>query len=332
MKTRRPTAAGVAELAGVSKWTVIRAFDHGASISAETRKKVRAAAATLGYRPNLLARSLATNQTNQVAVFIDDFNNPHKLPAIAQLSLALQEEGKILIVVNINRQFKQLDALIHAQQRQLDGVILFANSLQDKIIEEARAGNIPVPLVILARESTLRSVPSVTTTTKASMIEIGTYLRERGYRKPGYMTGPSARSSLVLRHRYFEEFWRSGHSGPMPVLAADSYDRHDAEIAMRNYLETSKKADRIDVLLCENDALAFGAMDIARKIFGLRVPEDMAFVGYDDVDLAASPSYGLTTYRQPLARMIKTALDILANRRNRRSTEIKGQLVVREST
>jgi LacI family transcriptional regulator len=332
VKTRRPTAADVARLSGLSKWTVIRAFRDDASISPESRERVHKVAVGLGYKPNLLARSLATARTNQVAVLVDDFTNPHKLPVIARLSLALQDEGRVLMVININKRFETIDALMHAHQWQVDGVILFANALQDSILEAARAGRIQAPLVILARETTIESVPSITAATRASMFEIGRHLWDRGYRRPGFMSGPSAQSSRVSRYRQFAEFWRGHGITDVPVLAGGSYDRHDAETVMRRYLEATPAARRIDVLACENDSLAIGAMDAARSGFGLRVPQDIAFVGYDNIDMASSPAYALTTYEQPIDKMVAAVLDILDGRIARTSAEIAGQLLVRGST
>jgi LacI family transcriptional regulator len=204
--------------------------------------------------------------------------------------------------------------------------------LQDAILEEARAGKIMVPLAILARESMLKTVPSVTTATKVSMIEIGTHLLERGYRRPGFMTGPAAQASLVSRYQHFADFWRQHGVSDVPALAAGSYDRHDSENAMRRYLAATHKSDRIDVLVCENDNLALGAIDVATREFGLKVPQELAFVGYDNIDMASSPTYSLTTYEQPLEQMIDAVLSILGGPAGQGSREIKGRLVVRSST
>ena len=331
MKPSKITAAAVARLADVSKWTVIRAFDPEASISDETRLKVRKAADMLGYRPNLLARSLATNRTNQVAVLVDDFTNLHKLPLLEKLSFALQNENKVLMLININRDYEQIDALINVYQRQVDGIILFANSLQDKILEQARVGKFSTPLLILARESTLDSVPSITTDVEASIAEIGAFLWARGYRRPGFMTGPVAHESLVLRHSHFSDFWKTYGVSDLAVLPAGSYDRRDGEAAMRKYLISTEPATRIDVLMCENDNLAIGAMDNARREFGLVTPRDLAFIGYDNIDMAAAPSYALTTYEQPLEAMIAASIDLLMGRVAHQSIKLLGRLVIRQS-
>jgi LacI family transcriptional regulator len=329
---RSVTAADVARMAGVSKWTVIRAFEPDASISNGSRKRVREAADVLGYRPNLLARSLATRKTNQIAVLVDDFSNPHKLPVLEALSLGLQAEGMVLMLININRSFDQIEALIHANQRQVDGIVLFANSLQDAILEEARAGKIKTPLIILARESTIESIPSVTADAASSIEEIGSHLVDRGYRRPGFMTGPAAQGSLVSRRRYFKEFWQRKSVENIPLMHAGGYDRHLGESALRKYLLETPRERRIDVLMCENDVLAFGALDVARSEFGLRVPQDIAVVGYDGIDLSGSLTYDLTTYEQPIAEMVDRTIGMLIGRIEHASINLKGKLIVRGST
>ncbi len=99
---RKATATDVAREAGVSKWTVNRAFKLDASIAEESRKRVLEAAERLGYRPNLLARSLSTKTTQQVALLVDDFGNPHKLPVLKTLTAALQREGLVATLINID--------------------------------------------------------------------------------------------------------------------------------------------------------------------------------------------------------------------------------------
>lgn len=133
---KRPTAKIVAERAGVSKWTVIRAFIPGASISESSRKKVVRAAEVLNYTPNFLARSLATSFTHQVAVFVDDFTNPQKLPFLEQLTLKLQTEGLVAVLININLNFDHVQALLNAEQRQVDAIVLFNDRKIEKVQEK----------------------------------------------------------------------------------------------------------------------------------------------------------------------------------------------------
>ena len=113
----------------------------------------------------------------------------------------------------------------------------------------------------------------------------------------------------------FAAFWRRHGISEVPELSAGSYDRHAAEAALRNYLTTTPAEERFDVLMCENDVLAVGAVDVARSAFGLRIPEDLAVVGYDGIDLTATPAYNITTYEQPLDEMVTVIMDMIRGRR-----------------
>ena len=329
---RRPTSSDVAKAAGVSKWTVIRAFDKEASITDATRSRVLEEAAKLGYRPNLLARSLVTKTTNLVAVLVDDFANPHKLPVLELLTLALQEEGMAAILININQRFDHLDALLNAEQRQVDAVILLGTAFRNETLEKRATLNSSPPLYVLARESTIESIPAVDCDSETSMNEIGEHLWARGYRRPGYMAGPRTLSTALGRGRHFIQFWRNQGIAAVQDLQVGSYDPDDAAEVLRDYLKKTPQDARMDVLMCENDALAFGAIDVARHEFGLRVPEDLAIVGYDGNALAATNAFDLTTYEQPMEKMVKTLVDMLKGRIEPRSMTLPGRLIIRGST
>lgn len=329
---RRPSSTDVAVAAGVSKWTVIRAFDPEASIADSSRERVLKEAAKLGYRPNLLARSLATKTTNLVAVLIDDFVNLHKLPVLEMVTLALQAEGMAAILININQRFDHLEALLNAGQRQVDAVILLGTAFRDETLQNRANLDSNPPLFVLARESTIDSIPSVNCDPEKSMTEIGKHLWERGYRRPGYMSGPRTLSTALGRERYFSEFWQSHNISDIPLMLAGSYDPQDAAATLRRYLQITPANERIDALMCENDALAVGAIDVARFEFSLRVPEDLAIVGYDGIAITAAPAYDITTYEQPMEQMVNALIGMMKGRLEPQSIVLPGRLIVRGST
>jgi len=321
----------VARAAGVSKWTVTRAFKPGASIAEESRRRVMAAAEGLGYRPNLLARGLATRSTQQVAVLVDDFANPHKLPFLETLTASLQAGGLLAVLININDSCGHVGALMDADQRQVDAAVLLGTDFRDEtLLEGGRHVSAP-DLFVLARESTIASIPSVSCDAPASIEEIGRHLLSKGYRRPGFMSGPRTLSTALGRRRCFAAFWRRQGVGEPLELPAGCYSRRAGAAALRAYLSGARAGERIDVLMCENDILALGAMDAARSEFGLTIPHDLALVGYDDIDLAAAPAYDLTTYRQPLAEMIMAMVEMIRGRRKPESLRLRGRLVERGS-
>lgn len=330
--TRKITASDVALEAGVSKWTVARAFTAGASIAPDSRERVLEAAEKLGYRPNLLARSLAKNRSNQVAVLIDDFANPAKLPFLEKLSDALQNAGLLMVLININHHHDHVDTLMNADQRQVDAAILFGTDFRDVALKERGLHGPHMPVFVMARESMIASIPAVTCDSAIAMREICEHMWQRGYRKPGFMTGPRTLSTALGRRRNFNLLWKSRGIAEIPVIDAGSYDRMAAMTALRRYLQETTVAERIDVLMCETDILAMGAADLARSEFGLKIPDDLAIVGFDDYELVSSPSYDLTTYRQPIDEMVNALVGMILGRTRPKSLALPGELMIRGST
>lgn len=328
---KRATAKEVAEAAGVSKWTVIRAFTPGASITDVSRQKVLRAAEGLNYSPNLLARSLATNTTHQVAVFVDDFANPHKLPVLEMLTERLQAEGLLTVLININRHFDHVHALINADQRQFDAVILFGTAFREETLSDRRLGPGLPPTFVIARDSQIPGVPAIACDTELALSEIVDYLFDKGYRRPGFMTGARTLSTALGRRRHFANFWRQKGIENIVELSAARYSAQAGAEATRSYLSENSPGSRIDVLMCENDILALGAMDVARSEFGLRVPEDFAVVGFDNIELGGVPAYDLTSYQQPTGEMVDTVVEMITGKRDAEMVVVPGRLVPRSS-
>lgn len=330
--TRKATATDVALEAGVSKWTVGRAFTPGSSIAKQSRERVMEAADKLGYRPNLLARSLSTKSTHQVAVLVDDFGNLYKLRVLALLTSALQAEGMVAMLINIDSDSDPAHAFLIADQRQVDAVVLVGTAFPDETLRENAMKTGSPQLFVLGRESTIDAIPAVSCDAEASMQEIGKYLLEKGYRRPGFMSGPRTLSTVLGRQSHFAAFWSSHGVASVPELAVGSYNWHTAAEALRSYLKATPAEQRIDVLMCENDDLALGAIGVARSEFGLRVPEDLAVVGYDGNDLVEAPTLHLTTYEQPMKEMVTVLVDMLMGRRAAESMNVPGKFIVRSST
>ncbi|MFM2262258.1 MAG: hypothetical protein RI959_934, partial [Pseudomonadota bacterium] len=113
---KKVTARDVAEKAGVSKWTVSRAFTEGASIAPEVRDRVRQLAAEMGYLPNLLARSLTTRSTGLIAVVVDELGNPNQLCSLNEATLQLQAHGLNTLLLNVSAENSHATALQLAEQ------------------------------------------------------------------------------------------------------------------------------------------------------------------------------------------------------------------------
>ena len=330
---KRATASEVAKVAGVSKWTVIRAFTKGASIADTSREKVLKAARKLHYSPNLLARSLATNLTHQVAILVDDFANPHKLPFLERLTAALQAEGRVASLININTAYDHISAMMHAEQRQVDAIILFGTAFRDDMLRDKRFSKAFPDLYVLARDSQTDIVTAINCDTERAMAEICSHLSAGGYQHPCFMSGPRTLSTALGRQRYFNTFWSNRLGKEVPEIAAERYSASCGAAAMRDYLERCKQEEiALDLIMCENDILACGAKDVITHEFGLRVPEDVAIVGFDNIELSGALPYQLTTYEQPLEEMVRATVDMILNRKPKNPAIFSGRLVVRNST
>ncbi|KFB08041.1 Transcriptional regulator [Nitratireductor basaltis] len=326
------TADDVAEAAGVSRWTVNRAFKKDASISPKTRSRVMAAAQSLGYVPDLHAAALASTRSNLVALLIDDFANPHKLVMLERLTRALRSRGWDTLLVNTLDPDDAAPALLNASQRRVDATILIGLQFDDEVLRTAHLARRFKKLIIFARGSEDPNTISICVDDEAATREIARYVLARGYQRPFYLAGPRTTSAHLMRKETFMRAWNENRGSTPGSAAVAAYDPLlSAQIVYETFHDT-RREDIPDIIVCENDALALGAIDTIRHRLGLEVPGDVAVIGFDDVPQAASPNYQLTTYRQPITDMANYLVDVLESREAKNLDRMfLGRLVVRES-
>lgn len=306
------TADDVAAKAGVSRWTVARAFKKDGVISDKARAKVVAAASALGYVPDLLAASLASDRSNLVALLVDDFDNPHKLVMLERLTRILREGGYGTLLLNMLGESDAPEALLTASQRRVDAAVVIGTQFDDSIRRTALGAKRVKQLIIFARASTSDGTISIGCDDVAAMTEITRHLLGRGFKRPLFLAGPDTESTRLMRKDTFLTVWTDGNRGmPPDVIHVPEYSMALACEAVVKHLSDLSVPSRPDVIVCENDVLALGAIDALRHRLGLSVPADVAVTGFDDVPLAASPAYDLTTYRQPVTEMARALLRVL---------------------
>ncbi|MBL4768018.1 MAG: LacI family DNA-binding transcriptional regulator [Rhodobacteraceae bacterium] len=326
------TANDVADLAGVSRWTVARAFRKNASISKKNRSKILDAARELGYVPDLLASSLASNKTNLVALLIDDFENPHKLPILKHLTEALQHAGMVAILINIGEFQTPTEALLSASQRRVDAAVLIGTGFSDELLSTALGAQKLKKLIVFARESSHEKTVSICCDNEKAVCEIVKYIHSKNYCRPVFLAGPRTLSTALKRKSTFiRELKKAGLPEPM-IINIPAYNREMAMENVRTYLQAGGSENFPDLMFCENDVLAIGAMDIVKYSMGLRVPQDIAIIGFDDIDFVATPAYDITTYQQPLKAMTEKLIEILMDPDMVvENIHLAGELVVRSS-
>lgn len=326
------TADDVAALAGVSRWTVNRAFKKDASISTKSREKVMKAAETLGYVPDLLAASLAADRTNLVALLVDDFANPHKLVIIERLTRILREAGYDTLLVNTGDGENTSAALLNASQRRVDAAVLIGVSFNDKSLKTALGARRVKKLIVFARLSSNENTISLCCDDPAAISTLTEHVLAGGYKSPLFVAGPQTSSAHLQRKETFLSRWEAATGHRPGFVAAERYDPKMAYAVVVEFIKNTPAEQRPDILVCENDALAMGAIDAIKYEFGMSVPNDIAVTGFDDVPQAAGPQYELTTYRQPLTQMANTLVDLLEGKTD--ASEIvafTGHLVPRKS-
>jgi len=321
---RKATASDVAKLAGVSKWTVSRAFTPAASISDNSREKVLKAAQDLGYKPNLLARGLSKNKSNIVGIVVDNFENPHKLMLLNEVTSQLQRHGKTAMVLNISNANSSASALTQADQFQVDALIFLGAYITEELLQLALTIK-HIPFVVVGRSADANNIKVISTDDSTAGKDIARLLLAQGFSRFGFMSGPESQSTWLARFEGYKDYLAQHNHSISALLKAGKYDRSRGFAVMDCYL-TEKTEEHIDAIFCENDILAIGAIDAIKKH-----NKNIAVVGFDNIELANAPSFLLTSYRQPLDKMVAQALKVIEDPSNAMSQQLPGKLILRDS-
>lgn len=325
------TAMDVARLAGVSQSAVSRVFTHGASASKATVEKVRAAAQQLGYRPDPLARAMITGRTRIIGLVVAYLENQFYPVALELLSQALQARGyHVLVFMAENSTERVPEVMQELLDYQVDGIITASVAMTNDLTARCSAAGIPV--VMFNRGQDDDRLSEVTSDNIAGGRRAARHLIETGHRRIAHVMGWQGSSTGRDRAEGFRQALRDAGLEPFAMIDG-MYSRDVASDAVRNMFAGAVKPDGIFV---SNDHMAFAVMDTLRFEMGLSIPGDVSVVGYDDVPMAAWPSYNLTTIRQPVRRMVEATVDILLNQIEGNSApnriRIDGPLVKRGST
>ena len=303
------TALDVATRAGVSRSAVSRVFTPGASVSKRTADKVRAAATDLGYRPNVLARSLITGRSRIIGLLVAYLENHFYPEAIERLSRLLQERGyHVLVFMASNSVTEANEVMEELLDYQVDGIIAASVGMSNTLTQRCEAAGIPI--VLFNRTQDDPRLSAVTSDNYAGGRKLAEFLVAGGHTRIAHIAGWEGASTQRDREAGFlAGLADAGQS--LFARGVSDFDFDKAKVVAR---EMFAGPDRPDAVFCANDHMAFAVMDVLRFELGLTVPDDVSVVGYDDVTLSAWPSYDLTTVRQPAGRLAEAAIDILMDR------------------
>jgi len=326
----RSNSTQVARLAGVSIAAVSRAYAPGSSISPELAERVYAAARELNYVPNNLARSLITRQTNIVALMLPTSSNPAFATMLDEISLRLEDQGKQVLLFT-PRDVADFDRTLQQMlQYQVDAIVIAAASISSRMATLCVDRNVPV--VTLGRYLPGIPVHSVGSDEHDAGTQAAELVLKGGGKRFGIVDGSPDLTTIIERKASVLARLESA-VGPGAITIADGEMTYAG--GYRAALALMEGPDRPDTLVSLTDIMALGAMDAIRYELGLKVPEDVAILGFDDIAEASHMSYQLTTVRTPLKEYAEYMIELISTKSEPaepRVIKIPAQLIVRAST
>jgi LacI family transcriptional regulator len=301
---KQVTSFDVARLAGVSQPTVSRALRNLPGASPQTRARILAAAAELAYIPSESGRTLSTSSTHRIAVVSEELTNPYYPELVEPLRRHLAAHDlRTVVVTRTERGPVGLDVLADGSY---DGAVLTTTERRSALPRDLTERGIPH--VLVNRVLDHAESPSCAVDNAGGARAIATLLADLGHREIASLQGPT----LTSTGRERAEGLRLGLRGRGIALPRDRVRRvgfdHGAGLAAA--LDLLDATPRPTAIVCGNDVLALGALSAARTL-GIRVPDQLTVIGFDDISIAGWPLIALTTVRCDLEALARTAIELL---------------------
>lgn len=328
------TIKDVALRAGVSVTTVSHVVNETRRVSAEGRDRVEAAIRELGYVPSQVARSLKSNTTRTLGMLIPNSSNPYFAEIVRIVEDRCFGAGYTLILCNTDDEPRRQSVYLQVlAERRIDGLIVVSTGSDDSLVGQLHG--LTMPTVLLDREIDDPDCDLVETAHMEGGLVAVRHLLSLGHRRVACVGGPVGVASSEQRI----EGWRLALAESGAVADANTllwrggFTSQGGYEAMHAILRTDEVPSA--VFVC-NDLMAIGALRAVHES-GLRVPDDLSIVGFDDIELSAYTSPPLTTVAQPKEHIGALAVDMLlervnGRRRDARKVVLQPELRVRAST
>lgn len=323
----------VAKRAGVSTATVSRVVNGTAPVDARTEKRVRAAIARTGYYPNTHARTLGTGKSHIYGMIISDIENPFFPELVKCFERIAVEHGHEVLIANTDYRAERMEVCVRRMlERKVDGVAIMTSEMDPELIQMLNGRGIPIVFLDTGAAGDL--ISDISLDYSAGVDQAIDHLTSLGHQEIAFVGGPVNLASARTRHRAFLASLERKQLKPRKDYIRAGNHRFDGGYAaMLAILELEEQPTAV---LASNDLTAIGVM---RAIYaaGLRVPDDISVVGFDDIALSSFLSPPLTTIRLPRAHIAEYAFASLyaASQRgvNQGETHIvNAELIIREST
>lgn len=325
------TSRDVARVAGVSQATVSRVLQNSVHVKDSTRQRVLAALKDVGYTPNANARAMRTRRTGTIGIVMERVTNPFYPELLETLSRELAS-ANMRMILWLSEGEAELSAVEAIHENRADGVIFTTVREGSTALNEAIETR--APFVLVNRTVEGLTCDQVSSDNFEGARAVGSYFLLHGHKDVAVICGLPGVSTNGDRLNGFLAAVREGGGSLKShyVVQGDFTHQHGVEAFQRLMaLKTPPTA-----IFCVNDLIALGVLDAARTL-GIRIPQDVWIVGYDDIDMASWPSHDLSTVKQRLDDMARAAVELLLERiaepeRAPSFLRFPSQLIIRGST
>ena len=326
------TMKDIARIAGVSLSTVSHVVNNTRFVSEEIKQRVQKVIDELNYKPSLVARSLKMKETNTLGMLVTTSNNPFFAEVVRHVERYCEQHNYHLILVNTDGNSENLKKhLERLLSKQVDGLLLMCAEPQD--LDPKIMANIQLPMVVI--DWWLQPL-------NADLIhensELGGYLATKalldaGYRKIAVVTGETSKPITASRLAGYKRAISEQNLQIEPTWIIESHFSYEGGVNAGK--EMLALANRPDAIFAMSDTIAIGLYQTLLQA-GLRIPQDMAVIGYDNIELAQYLAPPLSTIHQPKARLAKKAVEQLVARIRQPNKPIENiqltpELIVRAS-
>lgn len=328
------TIKDVAKLAGVSTTTVSHVINNTRFVAEETKTIVRAAIKTLNYSPSAVARSLKVNHTKSIGLLATSNEAPYFAEVIESVENNCFSQGYTLILCNSHNNLNKQQAYLQMlAQKRIDGLLVMCSEYPNQLLQMLeKYRNIPMVVMDWGQAHGDFTDVIIDNAVYGGYLA-GRYLIERGHRDLGIISGPLKRNTGNGRRQGFLNAMQEANIQPHNEwIVEGDFEPASGYEAMKQILNHKQKPTAI---FCGGDIMAMGAISAANEL-GIRVPQDISIIGYDNVRNARFSTPALTTIHQPKERLGQMAftmlLDRIINKRQDAQTiEIHPELIERRS-
>lgn len=326
----RATIVTLSRMIGVAPSTISRALKGDTRISAETRERIGALALELGYTPNALARTLSSGRSGLIGLVLGPSTHPIYTEFLHEAVAQANERGMRLLMIHAGQgpiEDKTAEALL---QYKVDGCLITSAELSSRAAAVCARNGVPVVMVNrVAREH----ASAVACDSLAGSAELAALLITRGHKRIALVNTSNRTSTAMEREQGFLK--ALDQAGQKLAFRLDGQSTYDGGFEAGRHIVGMAPSRRPDAIFAVSDIIAMGVLD-ALRLGGVKVPNDISVVGFDDIPAASRAIYDLTTIAQPLPAMVRRGLDLLAARMVKHdlpdeSVTLRGKLIIRGS-